>query len=63
MPYVETIHRCAICSYDHETKSQANRCCKGEEDWEANITEVIYMCEECGEEFDDKSIAKKCKCN
>lgn len=59
---VNTIYRCAYCSYDYESKGEANRCCKTELDWESGYSEVIYQCEECGEEFDSRAIAKKCKC-
>ena len=46
-------YACPLCGTNHTTKSEARRCCTDD-------IETCYVCDECGEEFDNAKMAKEC---
>ena len=46
-------YRCPHCDTLHDTRAEAQNCCTDD-------IEVVYCCDECGEEFDAASLAKSC---
>jgi len=49
---VTTMHQCPDCLENHETKSQAQKCCRE--------IEKVFICDECGDEHESKASAGAC---